>query len=364
MPVKSLKSKLKKLKPKKPRSKEPLWKGPEVDGITQSMLSRFIVCRERFRLRVVEGLAPPDTFNYRIEYGQMWHLCGESPTDWKLLLRDYARNLCKKYPLQQEQISHWYQVCKVQFPVYVDYWKKHESKQQRRSLFQEEVFDVWYKLPSGRVVRLRGKWDELLILGAKRNAGIYLQENKSKGNINEVQIRRQMQFDLQTMFYFTALLKMHQPNDPPSVFGAPIRGVIYNCIRRPLSGGKGSIRRHKATSKNPEETVEAFYNRLEGIIREDPDSYFFRWKVEITQEDVDRFAQEFLNPILESLCDWYEIVVKKSCVAFMTSAVHYRTPFGIYNILAEGGSTDVDEYLATRNEVGLVRGSKLFRELE
>ena len=28
----------------------PAWKGPEVDGITQSLLSKFLVCRERFRI--------------------------------------------------------------------------------------------------------------------------------------------------------------------------------------------------------------------------------------------------------------------------------------------------------------------------
>ena len=69
--------------PKVKRSKvEPIggriWDGPEEDGITQSLLSRFLVCRERFRILVVDGLKPVDQFSSRIEYGQMWHLCEEN----------------------------------------------------------------------------------------------------------------------------------------------------------------------------------------------------------------------------------------------------------------------------------------------
>ncbi len=36
-------------------TREPVWKGPEVDGVTQSLLSRYLTCKERFRLLVIEG---------------------------------------------------------------------------------------------------------------------------------------------------------------------------------------------------------------------------------------------------------------------------------------------------------------------
>ena len=124
---------------KKRETKEPLWKGPEEDGVTQSMLGRFLCCRERFRLLVVEGLAEADGFNHRIEYGNMWHVCEEefasSPGNvmkgssknqgWENQLRKYCQKLCAKYPLAQEQIDKWYNVCKLQFPIYVKYWGKH-----------------------------------------------------------------------------------------------------------------------------------------------------------------------------------------------------------------------------------------------
>lgn len=395
--VKSLGAKLKKAKTKR-RPREPLWKGPEEDGVTQSLLNRFLMCRERFRLLVVEGLRPTDSFNHRIEYGNMWHICEEHQKaypqikrDWEPSLKDYAKKLCQQYLTQQEQIQHWYNVCKTQFPIYVDYWEKHQSKQHRVSLLQEQTFAVPYKLPSGRVVILRGKWDGVDLLGKGRNTGIYLPEHKTKGDIKEEQIKRQLQFDLQTMFYLVALITQYESGvweyggDLKLPHACRVRGVVYNVVRRPLSGGKGSIVRHKqkqyknkagqVTKTVPEETREHFYDRLRGIIAEEPETYFIRWKVEVSQADVERFKWEFLNPTLEQLCQWWDYIEcqidpfrPRAIDSIVTSEVpndfHWRTPYGIYNVLAEGGATELDEYLATGSDLGLVRATTLFRELE
>lgn len=373
---KTLASKLKKAGVKqKTKPTEPLWKGPEVDGVTQSMLSAFLVCRERFRLKYVEGLRPPDEFNHRIEYGNMWHLCEEHKVGgvWPEFLLDYARKLCKRYPLQQEQINHWFQVCQIQFPIYVDYWEKQKTQRQKKSLLQEYVFNVPYELPSGRVVKLRGMMDEVSLEGKGKNAGIYLDEHKTKADIKEEQIRKQLQFDLQTMIYLVALqIESEQHNHTDEFWDsieAHLGGVNYNVVQRPLSGGKGTIRQHKATKNKKAETTEHFYDRLRGIIEEEPEHYFVRWKVEVSSQDIERFKREFLDPILESLCDWYEAIsfsMQHEFSVFQIPAhgLHWRTPYGFYNILAEGGSTKYDEYLATGSMVGLERGEKLFRELE
>ncbi len=381
-----------KRKPKqkpKPKRKGPVWQGPEVDGVTQSMLSRFLVCRERFRLLVVEGLKPVDAFNHRIEYGQMWHLCEEAMTmtndwDWHGPLKRYCQKLCKRYPLHQEQIQHWYNVCKVQFPIYISYWARHSSGKSRVPLLREQTFDVPYELSSGRIVRLRGKWDEVELVGKGKRAGVYLGEHKTKGDINEQQMKRQLQFDLQTMVYLVALNEFDlagilEPRKMRVQLPNPIKGINYNVVRRPLSGGKGTIRRHKATSKKPEETAEHFYARVADVIKEDPGHYFMKWQVEITPDDLERFKREFLNPILEQLCDWWKWISwahSRSKSPFDDPgeatqlglngllSYHWRHPFGVYNVLNEGGASDLDEYLATGSELGLQRVENLFPELE
>ena len=141
----------------------------------------------------------------------------------------------------------------------------------------------------------------------------------------------------------------------------PIKGIRYNVIQRPLSGGKGSIVRHKAKGNKPAETYEHYYNRLTEIIKESPKSFFARWNAEVASKDLERYEERFLKPILEQLCDWYKWAVNPD---WTENTVHYMTPFGIYNILAEGGSTDLDEYLLTGSDVGLHRPEKLFRELQ
>jgi hypothetical protein len=330
---------------------------------------------------VVEGLRSADSFNHRLEYGQMWHTCeeflakhhaaiwkqGENP--WDPALRFYCQNLCKQYRLQQEQIQHWYNVCKVQFPSYVKYWAKHPDVKARNPLFQEEVFNVPYLLPSGRTVYLRGKFDSVDLIGKGKSARIYLQENKTKGDIDEVQLKRQLQFDLQTMLYLTALWKQYCPTGKGgSTLGAPIFGICYNVVRRPLSGGKGSIVQRKGNGKSTKpETNEEFYKRLGEVIEEQPELFFMRWKVEVLPSDIERFKREFLNPVLEQLCDWWAVVGgNKTQSQFDTEVnggIHWRMPYGVYSPLLDGGSTEIDEYLTSGSTLGLEKASELFPEL-
>jgi hypothetical protein len=349
----------------------PLWNGPEDDGITQSLLSRFLCCRERFRLLVIHGLKPAPTFNHRLEYGTMWHLCEATHDgDWQTALRQYSQATCRRYPQQQQSIQQWYNVCKVQYPIYIEWWRLHPDVQHRKTLLAEQTFHVPYALPSGRVVLLRGRWDSVDIVGSGSRKPVYLQENKTKGDIQESQLRRQLQFDLQTMLYLVALREANLLGE------LPLAGVRYNVVRRPLSGGKGSIRQHKPTKRNPAgESGDQFYARLAGIIKDDPAYWFMRWKCEVTAEDYAKFEQRFLIPILEELCNWWEYVSaspnydprQRPTTAAVNSRLlgtHWQYPYGVYNVLAEGGSSELDEYLASGSELGLQRIETLFGELE
>jgi hypothetical protein len=381
--------------------RSPLWAGPcdsgPQGGITFSLLSRFISCRERFRIAVIEGLRPVDAFNHRIAFGSMWHVCEEAYSSpdrgpecqlWGVELQRAAQNLCRLYPMSQEQIDHWYNVCKVTFPLYVEYWSKHPDMIARRPLLSEQSFNVPYPLPSKRVVTLRGKWDSVDLVGEGKGARVILQENKTKGDVREAQLRRQLRFDLQTLLYAVALhqyqLDSFWQRSNRSWREVPIGGVRYNVVRRPLSGGKGSIVRHKPTKSNPDgESKEAFFVRLQDIIAESPQDYFMRWDVGITPSDILKFRRECLDPILEQLCDWWEWVsgcyrtgsnvwdndVSMQCAPWSDnpahpSAIHWRHPFGVYDALNEGGSSDLDEYLETGSTVGLERARTLFPELE
>lgn len=391
------------------RPEVPVWKGPSDlgpdGGVTQSMMAGghgFMVCRERFRLHYIEGLRSAEGFSHRMEYGNMWHICEEAFAqggDWEARfnreLLAYCQQLLQDYSTQQNQINQWYQICRRQFPIYVDHWKRHPDIKKRSPLLQEAVFDLPYTLPSGRVVRLRGKFDSVDVVGTD---GVYLQENKAKGDIDQLALYSNLRCDFQTGMYMVVLREIRKrgcdpaflPNATPQQIAAlikvakkPLKGTRYNVIRRPLSGGKHSIRQlqGKTTKKHgttPGETLTQFYDRLAGLIKGDAEFFFLRMNVEVDQDTLPTFERTVLVPHLEQLCDWYEhqvYCIKNGKDPFTTPYFkdpdgiscyypHYMYPYGVYNVVNETGSSDLDAHIHTGSMVGLRHVNDLFRELK
>lgn len=359
-----------------------VWQGPEKSGITFSLLSRFLCCRERFRLLVCEGLKPKDTFNHRIEYGSMWHICEEAYANpvviedakdfknsfWRVHLKDYCQNLSRKYPSEVENISHWYNICLMQFSEYIKYRRYRESMgigYNPVSLLREQVFSIPYVLSSKRTVILRGKWDGVDL---KEGHKIYLREIKTKGDVNSRQLARELTFDLQTMIYLIAIQE-GGVNYSSDLIGRQLSGIRYCVTRRPLAGGKYSITKYKPTKSRPSgESNREFYERLREIISKDPEHFFMAWTIDVTGEDIARFRRECLNPVLEQLCDWWDWI--QYCYSkgedFFDPAMlgtHWRSPYGVYDPLKEGGITDYDNLMDTGSELGMERVTNLFPEL-
>lgn len=328
--------------------------------MTFSLLSRFLCCRERFKLLVVDGWGEQEQFNHRIEFGSMWHVCEENFPSWQGPLLEYCRGLSRKYPLSREGINDWYEICKLQFKAYTEFWATHpewggkRKADSRKVLSRETTFNVPYILPSGRVVRIRGKRDgEDLVGDVKRGGGVYLWEHKTKGEVVPEQLERQLLFDLQTMLYVVAYLAEFKQK-------YPFKGLVYNVVRRPLAGGRYSIKQKQ------DETKGDFYERLREIIEGDPEHFFFRWQVEIHDFDVEKFKQQSLNPILEQLLDWWDEVnppAKQNRAPNYYTPMHFRMPYGVYNPLLEGAIGDLDVFMDRGNSVGLSRTSDLFPEL-
>jgi hypothetical protein len=366
-----------------PSSEKPVWRGPEIDGITASLLSKFLTCRERFRILVVGGWKPVDQFSHRLEFGSMWHACEEGLANgkgWVEVLTRHVQELSKRWGEKRQEIDRWTQACMVEFPIYMKHWAKHPDVKDRKPLLAEQVFNVPYQLPSGRKARLRGKWDSADVV----NGRTWLQENKTKGEIDEPAIRRQLSFDLQTMLYVSALAETDWGR------GVPFGGIRYNVIRRPFSGGKGDIVGHPRAATQgakcpkckgagclkckgagrigakPAETTNAFYGRLTELIEAAPKEWFARWNVPITMHDVARFKRQFLNPCLEFLSCWWNQMDGGSRlhdVEIMVKNCHWRHPYGVFNPIDNGQWGEYDNYLESGSTAGLQRVTDLFPEL-
>lgn len=355
----------------------PIWKGPEsshrMGGVTQSLLGKFIACPARFKALVIDNLKPRDKFNHRIEYGNMFHVCDEYYVDggrWKPELDKYCENLIIRYPFDQVEILKWYKVCLVQFPIYINYWAIRETT--KNSLLQEEVFHIPYKLPSGRVVYLRGKWDAIEL-----EDGLWVYDTKTKSEIDRENIERRLKYDIQMMTYLISLREAIRINlyPPMDLSKKEIRGIRYNIVRRPLSGNEGDIR------QTQKETEDEFFDRLRGVIdgtgikrtKENytgPSAWFARWESEVSSEDVEQFEKNTLIPCLERLCNWWDYQNGKPWTQThqdsVFSTLNYTTPFGIFSQVTEKYETEYDDYIFSggMNKIGLDTCSNLFPELQ
>lgn len=373
---------------------KPLWKGPIEDGITNSLLSRWLVCPERFRLKVIEGKAEDEGFRPALEYGSLWHEAEEAfamGQDWKKAVGRYRTKLRMKYPTDEAAINKWSTLCLHQFPLYVNHWAGHRFTKQRKPILAEESFRVPYKLPSGRTIVLRGKFDAVWTW----SKSIKLQENKVKGerSLDEEGIQKTLGQNLQTMLYQIALREMAKGNGNldgwergpyvPAGVGGPkpgwfffkgddkiwfpkmkVKGVIYNVIRRPLSD-RHAIRQRKT------ETEKAFLLRERDRIEKDQARWFMRWDARVDDADVDEFKTRVFHPMLERFLDWAEWIAVdpfdpwtvKDERRSMRPGIHYQFPFGVYNGLAQGFRGDFFEYLTSGSRQGLEELDTLFPEL-
>lgn len=376
------------------QGKPPLWEGPTSTGpeggLTFSLLSRWLVCRDRFRLKVVEGVDEDEGFRPALEYGSLWHEAEEAHAGgkpWLPAMRKYYQHLMKTYQADQGEVRKWFLIAKATFPVYIHWWKTHATERARKPLMEEVAFRVPYRLPSGRSIILRGKFDCVFL----ERKSVLLQENKSKGRIDEQGIQNTTFQNLQTGIYQTSLrtsLKKTPEGrafcpdlgDPDLVFpipqGARITGTLYNVVRRPLADpfGPGSIRQKK------KETEGQFYKRLAQTVEEQGSKFFHRWKIQLNQTDIQTFQDQVLHPILEQFLDWWEWIELDPAHPFRlpthadlerTRAIrglrggglHWRSPWGVYSSLGQGFRGDFFDYLTTGQTQGLKSLDTLFPEL-
>ena len=350
----------------------PLWKGPAVDGITQSLLGGFMACRERFRLRVIEGYAPPDQFHDVLGFGNYWHICEEMfamGVPWKPALKKEAARDANLYRSQQHQINKWYQIILRMFPIYIKYWSENEDVRNRTPVLSEISFKVPYDLPNGETVLLRGKWDSIDRVGKTKK--LWLQENKTKGNPDKEAIEKLLAFDMQTMIYLVALRTACRKG----LYGLGKKdtavGVRYNVIRRPLGGGRHCIRQKKGSKNIRAETSEEYYDRLFGLIEGEQDYFFMRWNSEVSEDELDTFEQTFLVPQLTQLVHWWHWMEEnyadpwKVCpkTGVPGGGYHWRHPYGQWNPVDNGRRNDIDEMLDGIPNTRITRNRQLFPEL-
>ncbi len=217
-----------------------------------------------------------------------------------------------------------------QFPLYVDHWKKSDRK--REYIFWEEDFQYAYKLPSGRVIPLFGRFDA----GFRVGKSTYLQENKTKGNIDHEGLMHSAHKDLQVMYYTICMRRLY-PN---------VRGTLYNIIKRPLSD-RFPLRQKKTESR------KEFHQRVLTGIDENREQHFSRYTIPTTNHDVEIFKRQTFIPLLETVADWWDSI-KDNPHDPWGSSHHWVRPYGVYDPMTLGRRGDLFGYLTTGSRQGIV----------
>ena len=270
------------------------------DGLTQSVITSWLKCKEKMRLGVVEGWTSIKSGSTFI-FGELAHA---------ILEQVYSTPEFRKAPPDQYQITkmvnrHIY-LWKKEHEGFIDAYQEENLELAATKLIAvlPHYFKFWHKKDFGETkwialekefvmnvggVPIRGKRDGEYRIGKD----IYLFETKTKGQIDENSLYEVLQIDFQTLLYSLSLFKEH---------GQWPKGTRYNIIRNPGNRIK----------KN--ESLKAFGKRIEDEVIKRPEHYFKRMMISRTTSELEGFRNE-LKQIIADITAWY-----------LHQSPHYKNP--------------------------------------
>jgi RecB family exonuclease len=263
-----------------------LW-GFASHGLSVSAIELFLLCPEQFRLKYAEGLRSFRT-SAALDFGNLWHwmLSRAHDTRYKKQM-NLDRTLTEvdgewrlDHPQAYEkQIQEWQMSLAKTRALWPVYAKKFAGDWKRKWLGVEKNFSVKYEITNKRTTKLHGIWDGVF----EDSKQLWLQETKTKSQIDEFEIEDTLHLDNQVMMYLWTMQE---------VYGRQPAGVEYNVIRNPGM-------RLKA-----QETLPEFERRLKEEIRRDDDHYFKRWRLTVTKEQLWEWRLTQLHQILLRIENW------------------------------------------------------------
>lgn len=306
------------------------------DGVTQSLLGKFIHCRQSAKF-YVEGWKRPGV-NIAFAAGNIFHEALDAIYSERIKTKNKVLKVPDAYrigvtameeqtkkelknvidPEDREKIEQERSKMAALLQGYLVRWNEQDLKRGTRWTRSESEFNI--ELYG---VRLRGKIDQTFKSGGVE----ILLDTKTAGRLDEAALVEKLSFDFQMLFYLTVL---------DALTGKENHEIIYNVVKKP------EIRPRKG------EDWSAFILRLQQDAIERTEFYFRRYSLRYSDDEKDAFKMD-LRAILEEFTDWTrgDMATYRNCGACM----------GRWNCeylqACASNSTDV-----------LVRSAKLFEELE
>lgn len=271
------------------------------DGLTQTIINKFLHCREKLRLSEIEGLRPISANTTARDFGSVFHdmvaavrkaatpnfTADDAIAMSEVVLATMAAKAredgLKDMSYSADAIAESHGLARA---TMIGYWKYRESDFAEVNFVKiEESWQINYLVTLGgkkRYIPLQGKFDGIFQTGTK--SSFWLWETKTKGKIDTDLVMEKISFDLQVCMYMRAMKEIMKA-DP--------EGVRYDLIRKSqLQQGKN-------------QTLADYHTRVENDALDRQDFYYERIDSILTPDDIARWKIDF-DAIILQIVRWFE----------------------------------------------------------
>lgn len=295
------------------------YQDPFSDGITQSLLSAFMQCKNKAK-HIMQGIKSKEP-NKHLIYGSYIHFLHENyiktcinlskskskndHSDYFDIFSNIVSWIQRKYDiflkLQEEiedrlpdKIKEYLLIASISFEQYIGFYNKHYKNfiwKEVESKFNTPYYSDHFKLTNLEPIRLKGMIDGIFQKNISNNKSDneteieeWILETKSKTIMNEESIIDLLANDFQVQIYILAYWNQ---------YGKYPNGCLYNILRKPqLRQGK-------------KENISNFLNRIREDIQKRPEHYYIQYEITFNPKELDKFRRNFEN-LLGDFLVWYQ----------------------------------------------------------
>ena len=268
------------------------WKGPYDEGITQSIINRFLECPYRFYIYTILGLEEQQELHPNLVWGSIAHKGLEILIKNPKLSSDFTdSDWVEVDQAIDDLIDKDYPNCPPNYPISIKLMMREydDSYKEEYKFLTEVVFEESYLHPVYGKVLLRGMADGLSLENE------VLVEHKCKGKIDPLLSRLETPVDFQVQLYCLML--------------GP-RKVIYDNIRIP--DNQFFMPKRRIGEKFGYYVKSWYTEREHGDFPVQKNKHLWLNQHTTYQDDesLDNFVNFRLNPLISKICKWWEHVTQ------------------------------------------------------
>lgn len=256
-------------------------------GMTQSLLSNFCLCEQRFVYAVNKW--KPKKSSSALVFGSLIHeLLDKTYTLYdrhkKIALSTQIDNWIELFfeeekvvGIQPDEIEFMKTKAYIMITNYILHWKadfggkKFEQIEKTDSVMLDAGKEIENDNTHDIDVLFRFKKDGLYL---DKQHDRWIMESKCYSRIEEEVMAKTLLMDFQNLTYTLTEIELNQK---------PVKGVLRNILRNP--GNK----------LNATDNLKTFADRLDKEMKKKPDYYFMRYEIPYSKKDIETFKQSFFK---------------------------------------------------------------------